>query len=48
MKNKVTATTYVVKDELVNTYINAGFPEDYAKKIAILKTIHPNWNFLLF
>ena len=44
-KSFVDVAEYTVLDSTVEEFKNAGFPEDYAKKLAILKTIHPNWNF---
>ncbi len=38
--------TYTVKDETVNQLRNQGFPESYATKLAILKTINPKWSFI--
>ena len=32
-------------DELKEEFKNAGFPESYFEKLAILKTAHPNWVF---
>ena len=39
---------YIVTDATVNEMLNAGFNDTYAKKLAILKTIHPNWNFIKY
>lgn len=34
-----------VPDDLKNQFKNAGFPESYWPKLAIMKKAHPNWNF---
>lgn len=47
-KTYVNKKEYIVLDSLVNEYQTRGFALDYAQKLAILKTIHPNWNFTLF
>lgn len=44
-KDYVKLEEYTIKDSLIETYINAGFPRSYAEKLAILKTIHPTWEF---
>lgn len=44
-KDYVKAEEYTIKDSLIETYINMGFPKSYAEKLAILKTIHPTWEF---
>lgn len=35
----------VLTEELKTEFRNAGFPESYWEKLAILKTAHPNWTF---
>ncbi len=44
-KNNVIAQTYTTDDAYEADLINRGFPADYAKKLAILHAIHPNWTF---
>lgn len=44
-KSKVTAKTYTTDDAYEQNLISQGFPADYAKKLAILHAIHPNWSF---
>lgn len=44
-KNNVIEKTYTTDDAYEADLINKGFPQDYAKKIAILHAIHPNWTF---
>ena len=34
-----------ISEELKTEFRNAGFPESYWSKLAILKTAHPNWTF---
>ena len=34
-----------VSDNLKNEFRNAGFPESYYSKLAVLKQAHPNWTF---
>lgn len=34
-----------VSDDLKNNFKNAGFPESYWSKLAVMKEAHPNWNF---
>ena len=41
----VDVSEYIIKDELVTEFVNKGFPLDYAKSLAILKTMHPTWEF---
>lgn len=36
---------YKTDDEYEASLINDGFPSEYAKKLAILHAIHPNWTF---
>ena len=38
-------STGALTDELKNEFRNAGFPESYWEKLAILKQAHPNWSF---
>ena len=38
-------TTGLLTDEMRVEFTNAGFPESYFDKLAILKTAHPNWEF---
>ena len=38
-------TTGTITDEMKTEFTNAGFPESYFSKLAILKTAHPNWEF---
>ena len=35
-----------LSNELEEEFRNAGFPESYWEKLAILKAAHPNWNFV--
>ena len=44
-KSFVDKKEYTIKDSTVNEIKNLGFDDSYARKIAILKTIHPTWNF---
>ena len=41
----VDVNEYTISDGLITEYINKGFPESYAKSLAVLKTIHPSWEF---
>lgn len=45
-KDYVKREEFVILDSLIDSYVNVGFPISYAKKIAVLKTIHPNWEFV--
>ncbi len=38
-------TTTLLNDSLKKEFRDAGFPESYWEKLAILKTAHPNWSF---
>lgn len=38
-------STGEVSEELKTLFKNAGFPESYWSKLAIMKQAHPNWNF---
>ena len=38
-------TTGLLTDEMKVEFAEAGFPESYFEKLAILKTAHPNWVF---
>ena len=40
--------TYTVKTQTIDEMKALGFNDTYAKKLAILKTIHPNWQFKLY
>jgi len=44
-KGNITVKTYTTDDAYEQSLIQMGFPSDYAKKIAILKAIHPKWTF---
>ncbi len=44
-KANVAATEYIIDEAYRQDLINRGFPADYAKKLAILHVIHPNWTF---
>ena len=44
-KTNVSKSEYEIDDEYINNLVNTGFPMDYAKRLAILHAIHPNWNF---
>ncbi len=44
-KKNVTAKEYTIDEEYVQELINKGFPNDYARKLAIMHAIHPNWVF---
>lgn len=44
-KNNLSTSTYTTDDTYEQNLITLGFPQDYAKKLAILHAIHPNWNF---
>ena len=44
-KSYVDKEEYTITDDLINEFQTLGFNESYATKLAILKTIHPNWNF---
>ena len=37
-----------VTDGLVNEFLTLGFPSSYAQKLAVLKALHPNWNFKIY
>ena len=43
--NAYLTTGSVVSEDMKNEFRNAGFPESYWEKLAILKTSHPNWTF---
>ena len=43
--NAYLKTDSVLSDAMKNEFRNAGFPESYWEKLAILKTSHPNWAF---
>ncbi len=45
-KSNVLKKEYEVDDEYINELVSKGFPLDYAKKLAILHAIHPNWTFV--
>lgn len=47
-KDYVKREEFIVKDSLIDSYVNDGFPRSYAEKLAILKSIHPNWEFVPF
>lgn len=44
-KTYLKAASSVITDELKKEFKEAGFPESYFEKLAVLKTAHPNWNF---
>ena len=44
-KKNVIAKEYVIDANYIQQLIAKGFPQDYAKKLAILHAIHPNWVF---
>ena len=37
---------YTISDSLITEYINKGFPESYARNLAVLKSVHPTWEFM--
>ena len=41
----LTTTTVTIDNNYKNSLITRGFPESYAKKLAILHALHPNWQF---
>lgn len=41
----LTTTTVTIDNNYKNSLITKGFPESYAKKLAILHALHPNWQF---
>ena len=43
--NAYLKTGSVLTESLKNEFRNAGFPESYWEKLAVLKTSHPNWSF---
>lgn len=43
--NAYLRTSSVLTDALKTEFSNAGFPQSYWEKLAILKTSHPNWKF---
>ena len=43
--NAYLKSSSVLTDELKIEFSNAGFPQSYWEKLAILKTSHPNWSF---
>lgn len=45
-KSNVLKKEYDVDDGYINELVSKGFPLDYAKKLAILHAIHPNWTFV--
>ena len=47
-KSFVDVIEYNVLDSTVNEIESLGFPNSYAKKLAILKTIHPTWSFVKY
>ena len=47
-KSFVDKQEYTIKDTTINDFQNMGFDITYAKKLAILKTVHPNWNFKVY
>ncbi len=44
-KDYVKKEEFVISDSLIEDYVKVGFPRSYAEKLAILKTVHPNWEF---
>lgn len=44
-KTYLKAASSVISDELRKEFKEAGFPESYFEKLAVLKNAHPNWNF---
>jgi len=44
-KDNIIVTTYTTDDVYEQNLVSLGFPLDYAKRLAILHAIHPNWNF---
>lgn len=44
-KKNIEVTTYKTDDEYEAKLVEEGFPSEYAKKLAILHAIHPNWTF---
>ncbi len=44
-KDNITVKTYTTSDAYEESLKEMGFPSDYAKRLAILKAIHPNWTF---
>lgn len=44
-KANVSKSEYEIDDDYINELVSKGFPIDYAKKLAILHAMHPNWTF---
>lgn len=44
-KSSLTVKTYTTDDVYEANLLSAGFPSDYAAKLAVLHAIHPNWRF---
>lgn len=44
-KSKIETKSFITDDVYEQGLIDMGFPSDYAKKLAILHAIHPNWSF---
>jgi len=44
-KSKLDVNEYTTDDAYEQSLIAAGFPSDYARRLAILHAIHPNWTF---
>lgn len=44
-KGNVIAKEYTIDPNYIQEMINKGFPQDYARKLAIMHAIHPNWVF---
>ncbi len=44
-KTYLKAASSLITDALATEFKNAGFPDSYFEKLAVLKTAHPNWNF---
>lgn len=45
-KSNIIKNEYDVDDAYIAELVSKGFPQDYAKKLAILHAIHPNWTFV--
>ena len=45
-KTNVIKTEYQIDEAYISELISKGFPQDYAKKLAIVHAIHPNWTFV--
>lgn len=44
-KKNLIVKTYTTDDQYEAQLVANGFPQDYARKLAVLHAIHPNWSF---